>query len=252
MEFKSFDQLYPGRWLKAGLLDGQLATYTIKDITREELEGEKGPEPKIVMAFEETPLALVLAKVNAVAIKAMFGPDIQQWLGKRITLYGTTSIMPLPTRKNEPCLRVYGSPDIADEIECAWTPPRRRKLIQILKPVASPTLQAAMGKIDAATTIDELPALLKRAAELTEAGKLTAGEYEKISGAIDQRHFALSKSAVLSQLEGKTEILRAFVKQYSIGANTSVTDAIATQEHVDYLSAALASEGTPEPSNAAP
>lgn len=251
-EFTSFDQLFPGRFLKAGLLNGQPVTYTIKNITREELEGEKGPEPKIVMAFDETPLALVLAKVNAVAVKAMFGADVQQWIGKRVTLYGTTAIMPLPTRKNEPCIRVYGSPDITEEIRCEWTPPRRRPIIQILKPVASATLQAAMGKVEAATSIDELPALLGRAAELTEAGKLTAGEYEQISGAIDARHFAISKAAVLSQLEGKTEILRAFAKKYSVAPKTSVTDAICTQEHVDFITAALAGEGAPEPSDATP
>jgi hypothetical protein len=109
-----------------------------------------------------------------------------------------------------------------------------------------------MGKVEAVTSIDELPALLGRAAELTEAGKLTAGEYEQISAAIDARHFAISKAEVLSQLEGKTEILRAFASKYSVAPKTSVTDAICTQEHVDFITAALAGEGAPEPSDATP
>jgi len=246
--FTSFDQLYPGQWLKAGLFEGQPVTYTIKDIEREELEGEKGPEPKIVMSFEETALKLVLAKVNAVAIKAMFGPQVPEWIGKRITLYGTTAILPLPTRKSEPCIRVFGSPDITEEIRCEWTPPRKRKVIQILKPVVSATLQAALGKVEAATTTADLEPLMARAAELTSQGKLSSAEFEQISAAIDKRHFAITKAELLPRLEGKTEILRAFVAKYPIEKGTSVTDAISSQEHVDYLTEALAGEGAPSAS----
>lgn len=246
--FTSFDQLYPGAYLKAGLFEGQPVTYTIKDIQREELEGEKGPEPKIVMSFEETALKLVLAKVNAVAIKAMFGPSVPEWIGKRVTFYGTTAILPLPTRKSEPCIRVFGSPDITEEVRCEWTPPRKRKVVQILKPVASATLQAALGKVEAATTTAELEPLLARAAELTNQGKLSATEFEQISGAIDRRHFAITKAEVLTKLEGKTEILRVFVDKYPIEQGTSVTDAITSQEQVDFLSEALAREGASPPS----
>lgn len=241
--FTSFDELYPGQWLKAGLFNGQHVTYTIKDIQREELEGEKGPEPKIVMSFDETPLKLVLAKVNAVAIRSMFGAQVPEWIGKRITLYGTTAIMPLPTRKNEPCIRVYGSPDITEEIRCEWTPPRRRKLVQTLKPVASATLEAALAKVAAATAEADLAAIITRATELTDNGKLTPTEFERISAAVDTRHFELSKAAVLSQLEGKTEILRAFAEKFPVEPGTSVTDAIQTQEHVDFITTALASTG---------
>jgi len=192
--FQSFDELYPGRFLKAGLFNGQPATFTIKDIAREELEGEKGPEPKIVMSFAETPHPLVLAKVNAVAIKAMFGPQVTEWIGKRVTLYGTTTIMPLPTRKDEPCIRVWGSPDIDEEIRCEWTPPRKRKLVQTLKPVISATLQAALAKVEAATATAELEAVMARATQLTEAGKLTPAEFSKISAAIDSRSTELARA----------------------------------------------------------
>jgi hypothetical protein len=192
--FQSFDELYPGRFLKAGLFNGQPATFTIKDIAREELEGEKGPEPKIVMSFAETPQPLVLAKVNAVAIKAMFGPQVTEWIGKRVTFYGTTTIMPLPTRKDEPCIRVWGSPDIDEEIRCEWTPPRKRKLVQTLKPVISATLQAALAKVEAATAAADLEAIMARAAQLTEAGKLSPAEFAKIGAAIDSRSTELARA----------------------------------------------------------
>ena len=52
------------------------------------------------MSFEETAMQLVLAKVNAVAIKSMFGNDVRDWLRKRLTLYATTEIMPFPKRRD--------------------------------------------------------------------------------------------------------------------------------------------------------
>lgn len=132
----NFDDLYPTRFMKAGNLPEVKTFYTIKDIAREQLQLEGGPEDKVVMSFEETAMQLVLAKVNAVAIKSMFGNDVRDWLGKRLTLYATTEIMPFPKRRDEPCIRVFGSPDIEKEVVCEWTPPKRRKLVQKLQPTA--------------------------------------------------------------------------------------------------------------------
>ena len=194
--FQSFDELYPGRFLKAGLFNGQPVTYTISDIDREELEGERGTEPKIVVSFKETPLKLVLAKINAVAVKAMFGAQVPEWIGKRVTLYGTTSLMPMPTRKDEPCIRVWGSPDIKEEVRVEWTPPRRKqKVVQVLKPVASATLEAALARVETATSGDDLAAILKRAGEVVESGKLTQAEYERVAAAVDARALALAPPA---------------------------------------------------------
>jgi hypothetical protein len=277
-ELQSFDQLFPGRFLKAGLLNGQPATFTIKGVTREELEGEKGPEEKVVMTFEETPLALVLAKVNAVCVKAMFGPQIADWIGKRVTLYGTTAIMPLPTRKDEPCLRVYGSPDITEEVKCEWTPPRRRKLTQILKPVLSPTLQAALAKVEAATAAAELEAIMARATQLTEAGKLTPAEFSKISAAIDSCSTELArapegeqaqaepapeepkpltlaaKRALLKQIEAlpteqQAAVLSSFAQRFETKPGVTIANAITTQEHAAYLAEIIAGPGASEPSD---
>src|SRR6185369_2267012 len=53
---KNYDDLYPGRFLKAGNFNGQKVTLTIKDYDLETLEGENGEKKaKAIIHFEETP-----------------------------------------------------------------------------------------------------------------------------------------------------------------------------------------------------
>ena len=183
----SFDSLYPGRFLKAGMFNGQPVTYTIKSIQHDEIEGDKGAEKKVVISFRETPFELVLPKINAVAIKAMFGPQVQEWIGKRVTLYGTTAIMPFPKKKDEPCIRVFGSPDIKADIRCEWSPPRRKAVVQILKPMQSPVLTAALAAIEAAPEGAPMGKLQERANQLLAEKKINDKEYDEIDAAIQQR-----------------------------------------------------------------
>lgn len=183
-EFQSYDEMFPGRFLKAGLFNGQPCTYTIVDIWREEIEGDKGKEAKVLVSFKETPLQLVLAKVNAEAIKAMFGPSVPNWIDRRITFYGTTTIMPFPKRPNEPCIRVYGSPDIDAEIRSEWTPPRRKAVVQILKPTASEIVTRALAAAANATTPAYAKAVEARAGDLHAQGQITDTELAAIIRAL--------------------------------------------------------------------
>lgn len=180
----NFDELYPGRFLKAGLIPNGKATYTITSVAKEQIEGERGLEDKVVVTFSETALQLVLPKVNAVAIRAMFGSDVQQWIGKRVTLYATTDIMPFPKRRNEPCIRVFGSPDIREQLVCEWQPPKRRKLVQTLQPTGY--YQTAWTAIQQGTA-DQMPAMRKRVDQLAESGELSAGEHAQLVAAIEAR-----------------------------------------------------------------
>ena len=49
-----WDELYPGRFLKAGEFKGQKVTLRIATVRIEELVGDKGPKVKGVIAFEQT------------------------------------------------------------------------------------------------------------------------------------------------------------------------------------------------------
>jgi hypothetical protein len=116
----NYDQLYPGRFLKAGEFLGKKVTLTITDVDLEELVGEDGkPKLKATVAFKETEKMLVACKTNGFCLKEMFGAEIAGWIGKRVTLFPDTW-------NGEPCIRVWGSPDIeADKVVTIQLPRRR-------------------------------------------------------------------------------------------------------------------------------
>jgi hypothetical protein len=117
---KNFDQLYPGRFLKAGSFEGKRVTLKIKDYDREMLKGEDGAEKmKAIISFEETPYQLVACKTNGLCMRAMFGDNLPDWVGKRVILF--------PSIWNgEPCIRVWGSPDIPEATDLEIKLPRRK------------------------------------------------------------------------------------------------------------------------------
>jgi hypothetical protein len=106
-----FDQLYPGRFLKAGDLGGKDFTLIIGSVTLEELGGEGEAKQKAIVHFSNAKKAFVMNRTNGACLKAMFGRDIREWIGKRITLYPATIKDPF-TGEDTLALRVRGSPDI--------------------------------------------------------------------------------------------------------------------------------------------
>jgi len=115
-----FDQLYPGRFLKAGELLGKKVTLTIADVDVEELEGDGGAKKvKAIISFRETKKQLVACKTNGLCLREMFGKELANWTGKRVTLFEDTW-------NGEPCTRVWGSPDIAADFDVEVALPRRR------------------------------------------------------------------------------------------------------------------------------
>jgi hypothetical protein len=82
----SYDQLYPGRFIKAAELLGKKPSLTMTDIDLEELEGDDGKKTKCIITFKETAKKLVACKTNGLCIKAMFGKELKEWLGKRVTI----------------------------------------------------------------------------------------------------------------------------------------------------------------------
>jgi len=115
-----FDALFPGRFIKASVLQGRDVTLTISAVRIEDLPAETGgTKVKGILSFDGKKLELVLNRTNGEAIKAMFGRDTGEWLGKRVTFF--------PTEWNgEPCIRVRGSPDIAAPISFELKLPKRK------------------------------------------------------------------------------------------------------------------------------
>lgn len=123
-----WDELYPGRFLKASDFKGKNVTLKIKEVNLEELEGDKGKQIKGVLSFEKTDKQLALNKTNGICAKEMFGKKVQEWVGKRITLFASSW-------NGDDCIRVYGSPDIAETKEITVSLPRKRPIAMTMHKV---------------------------------------------------------------------------------------------------------------------
>lgn len=114
-----WDELYPGRFIKAGEFKGKKPTLTISYVKLEELVGDKGPQIKGVIGFEQTKKQWALNKTNGICLKELFGRKVQEWVGKRVTLFAGTW-------DGEECIRVWGSPDLEADKEVTVQLPRKR------------------------------------------------------------------------------------------------------------------------------
>lgn len=127
----SYDQLYPGRFIKAVELLGKKVTLTIADVELEDLEGDDGKKTKALVRFKESPKMLVLCKTNGLCIKEMFGKELANWINRRITLFEDIW-------NSEPATRIWGSPDIPADLEVTIALPRRRPFQKTMRKVDLP------------------------------------------------------------------------------------------------------------------
>lgn len=129
----NYDQLYVGRFMKAGQFLGKKPTLTISDVDLEELESADGKKQnKVIVAFSETKMQLVTCKTNGLCLKAMFGKELKEWIGKRVTLFAGQW-------NGEECIRVWGSPDIEKDFPISVELPRRKPIpmtMHAVKPAA--------------------------------------------------------------------------------------------------------------------
>ena len=125
-----YDELFPGRFLKAGLFKGKKVTLTITEVETEEMPAEKGkPRVRGILSFRETDKQLVLVSTNGQCVKAMFGRKLSDWPGKRITLHAEKDNF---GRELVDAIRVFGSPDIAADMSVDIQLPRRKPKSRVL------------------------------------------------------------------------------------------------------------------------
>lgn len=141
----NYDQLYPGRFIKAGHLLGKKQMFTIKAVQLDELVKEDGAkESKAIVSFVEPPPGMagamqhVLPKTNGICLKAMFGPMLKDWIGKRIVLFESTW-------NNEPCIRIWGSADIEADLQVSVALPRRKPFNMTMRRVRDPRQSAPVA-----------------------------------------------------------------------------------------------------------
>lgn len=126
-----WDELYPGRFLKAGEFKGRKVTLTIKDVELEELVGDTGPKMKGIISFQETPKCLALNKTNGLCLREMFGRKLPEWVGKKVILFPSTW-------NGEDCIRVWGSPNLTEEKSIEVKLPRKKPIAMTMHTSAQP------------------------------------------------------------------------------------------------------------------
>ncbi len=141
-----FDQMYPGRFLKAGELLGKKVTVTIADVTIDELEGEKGKKVQGILYLRESQKQIVLNKTNGLCLRGMFGRKPQEWIGKRATIFQDETRLGGDTVD---CIRIWGSPDIARDMQITIKLARKKPFTM--------TMHATGNAKESATLEPELP-----------------------------------------------------------------------------------------------
>jgi len=84
---KLLDKKYVGAWD----LEGRDVTLTITRVEAAKIKSQRGEEQKPVIWFKGTAKALIANVTNCKTIAAMYGNKTEDWIGKRITLYATTT-----------------------------------------------------------------------------------------------------------------------------------------------------------------
>lgn len=150
-----WDELYPGRFLKAGQLGDKRPTLTITSVDVEKLPDDKGGEKtKGVVTFQETPFQLALNKTNGLLMLELFGREVQKWPGRKVTLYRGS--VESGSRKGEPAVRVWGSPELQSDRTVEIRLPKKRPMQLVLHAVRGKDA-AAPSAVDKHPTEPEQP-----------------------------------------------------------------------------------------------
>lgn len=100
-----FDSEFAGVWD----LEGRDRVVTIAKVAGGQVGGHQGKakSKKLIVGVRELDKPIVCNVTNAKAIAGMYGPDVREWVGKRITLYPTTTSFGGQTVD---CIRVRPTP----------------------------------------------------------------------------------------------------------------------------------------------
>src|SRR3974390_2720520 len=121
---KLYEEIFPGRFLKAALLQGKIVTLRISDVHVEKMPEQNGRKKwRGIISFDKTEMQLALNRTNGECLKAMFGEELASWTGKRVILCPK---MVEAFGSEELAIRVYGSPDLQKDMRATIILPRKR------------------------------------------------------------------------------------------------------------------------------
>jgi len=91
-------------------LGDRSATATISEVEGGIFENDGGKDKTVLVSFDGRDKKFASNVTNCTLLDAMFGPEIEQWVGHRITLMA--DVVEKGGKKGEPCVRVKGSPEL--------------------------------------------------------------------------------------------------------------------------------------------
>lgn len=143
-----FEELYEGRFLKAGLLKSKPRTLTISRVFVETLADDAsktGEKNRGIICFKETERQLCINRTNGESLKAMFGNKVQEWVGKQITLIPEMTKF---GREDVEAVRISGSPNLSHSIEVEIKMPKRKPMKRQLVPTGKQTSPDPSSPVD--------------------------------------------------------------------------------------------------------
>jgi hypothetical protein len=110
------------------LPEGQDVTVTIDYVVRELVTGTGGKKEECTVAHLQGAKPFILNVTNSKSIAKLYGPYVEDWAGKPITLYASTAKL---AGEMVECLRVR--PQVAERVKPAITDARLDKAIDSIK-----------------------------------------------------------------------------------------------------------------------
>ncbi len=97
---RKISEMMPGKYLKAGDLQGKQCTVVIETVEHENI----GDETKLLLSFRGKTKGMVLNITNQGTLTMLLGDDVDEgWIGATITIYPTTTLY---MGKPVPCIRI--------------------------------------------------------------------------------------------------------------------------------------------------
>ena len=138
--------------LSAADLGEHSPTVTITAVDGGVFESEDGKkDKKALLTFAGKEKRLAANVINCTLIEAMFGPEVEAWIGHPITLMAD-KVEVAGHLKGQPCIRIKGSPELKMPVTVDIKLPRRKPFQRVLKPTGT---DAAPSERKTASTSQE-------------------------------------------------------------------------------------------------
>jgi hypothetical protein len=190
-----WDQLYPGRFWKAGLLaPDEKKVLTVSEVHVEPLETEKGTKEKGILTFEGEKLQLALNKTNGVCLREMFGRVPYKWAGHRFAIFSGVWA-------NEPCIRIWGSPELTEDKPVTIELPKRKPFVLVMRAMGGAQKPAAAPVQGTAAA----PALTPRCTEVLQlmGASTSLEDLDDVAADIATEKFNDRETALLDRAHAK-------------------------------------------------